>query len=111
MGDKDVGRKKEISIVAEDQNWRSYVHNELTSAKNWQKDWGFLAEHSDENCKHINFIGMDRAVSTEEMIKKLENDLKTMNEKKSSRLKTSMACIGKGEDLESFKMKHLNKRK
>ena len=54
---------------------------------------------------------MDRAVSTEEMIKKMENDLQTMNEHKSERFKTSMACIGKGDDLEKFRMSHLHKRK
>ena len=42
-GEIMAGRKREISIVAEDQNWRSYVHNELKCAEIWNQDWGFLA--------------------------------------------------------------------
>ena len=41
-GEIMAGRKKEISIVAEDQNWRSYIHNELKCAEVWNQDWGFL---------------------------------------------------------------------
>ena len=44
-GEIMAGRKKEMSIVAEDQNWRSYVSNELKCAEQWNKDWGFLATH------------------------------------------------------------------
>ena len=36
------GRKKEISMVADDQNWRSYINNELKCADIWNQDWGFL---------------------------------------------------------------------
>lgn len=41
-GDLITGKKKEISLVADDQNWRSYVANELKGAENWNQDWGFL---------------------------------------------------------------------
>ncbi len=41
-GEIMAGRKREVSIVAEDQNWRSYVHNELKCAEIWNSDWGFL---------------------------------------------------------------------
>ena len=44
-GEIMAGRKKEMSIVAEDQNWRSYISNELKCAEQWNKDWGFLATH------------------------------------------------------------------
>ncbi len=37
-----TGKKKDISVVAEDKNWRSYVSNELKGAENWNQDWGFL---------------------------------------------------------------------
>ena len=51
---KDVqitgAKRNEISVVAENQNWRSYVSNELKCADAWQKDWGFLAGGSLE-CK------------------------------------------------------------
>ena len=41
-GEIMAGRKKEMSIVAEDQNWRSYINNELKCAEVWDQDWGFL---------------------------------------------------------------------
>jgi len=34
-GEIMAGRKKEISMVAEDQNWRSYINNELKCADIW----------------------------------------------------------------------------
>ena len=34
--------KREITQVADDQNWRSYVANELKGAETWNQDWGFL---------------------------------------------------------------------
>lgn len=42
-GEIMAGRKKEISMVADDQNWRSYITNELKCADTWNQDWGFLA--------------------------------------------------------------------
>lgn len=42
-GEIMAGRKKEVSIVAEDQNWRSYISNELKCAEIWNSDWGFLS--------------------------------------------------------------------
>lgn len=41
-GDLMAQRKKELSLVAEDQNWRSYIANETNCADKWNKDWGFL---------------------------------------------------------------------
>lgn len=41
-GEIMAGRKKEASIVAQDQDWRSYITNELKCAETWNKDWGFL---------------------------------------------------------------------
>ena len=44
---KDVqitgAKRSEITVVAEDKNWRSYVANELSCADRWQHDWGFLS--------------------------------------------------------------------
>lgn len=37
------GRRNELSVVAEDKNWRSYVAKELGDADRWHNDWGFLA--------------------------------------------------------------------
>ena len=49
---KDAGevlatRKNELSVVAQDRNWRSYVSNELKCADQWAADWGFLGANSD----------------------------------------------------------------
>lgn len=41
-GEIITGKKKDISLVADDQNWRSYVANELKGAEAWTQDWGFL---------------------------------------------------------------------
>ena len=41
-GDLIAGKKKEISMVADDQNWRVYVANEIKGAEAWAQDWGFL---------------------------------------------------------------------
>ena len=57
-----AARKNELSCVAEDQNWRSYVANELKCQDIWQQDWGFLAGGSDskKQAKHkivdFNFV-------------------------------------------------------
>ena len=44
---KDVqitsGKRNDMTVVAEDKNWRSYVANELACADRWNNDWGFLA--------------------------------------------------------------------
>lgn len=37
------GKVPRLSVVAEDQNWRSYVAKELNSADAWNADWGFLS--------------------------------------------------------------------
>lgn len=41
--DAPVAKKSDISVVAEDKNWRSYIANELGCAERWHHDWGFLA--------------------------------------------------------------------
>lgn len=38
------GKTKVINPVAEDQNWRISVGNELKSADQWNEDWGFLVQ-------------------------------------------------------------------
>ena len=37
------GKRTDITVVAEDKNWRSYIANELSCAEKWHNDWGFLA--------------------------------------------------------------------
>ena len=52
MAQKDKGgevlasRKNELTVVAQDRNWRSYVSNELKCADQWASDWGFLGANS-----------------------------------------------------------------
>ena len=41
-GEVLAARKNELSVVAQDPNWRSYVANELMCADKWDQDWGFL---------------------------------------------------------------------
>mmetsp|Transcript_18511 Transcript_18511/g.20652 ORF Transcript_18511/g.20652 Transcript_18511/m.20652 type:complete len:125 (+) Transcript_18511:22-396(+) len=99
------GRKKDISIVAEDQNWRSYIHNELKCAEIWQKDWGFLSDKGDG-------ARPDKELTKEEKIRQLEEELKKMNDKKLNKLQTTNLSYGTGgDDLERFRLSHLNKRK
>ena len=38
----DGMKRNELSVVAQDTNWRSYVSNELACAERWHADWGFL---------------------------------------------------------------------
>ena len=42
-----ASRKNELTVVAQDRNWRSYVSNELRCADQWAGDWGFLGANSD----------------------------------------------------------------
>ena len=46
-GEVLASRKNELSVVAQDRNWRSYVANELRCADQWAADWGFLGANSD----------------------------------------------------------------
>ena len=104
---KDIlqGRKKDISIVAEDQNWRSYIHNELKCAEIWQKDWGFLADKGDGEIA-------DKELTKEEKIRQLEEELTKMNQKKLNKLQTTNLSYGTGgEDMEKFRLTHIHKRK
>ena len=56
MADKDVqitgGKRSEITVVAEDKNWRVNVASELAYADRWHKDWGFLAAGALEGKSH-----------------------------------------------------------
>jgi hypothetical protein len=39
----EAKKRTDITVVAEDKNWRDYISKELKSADAWQQDWGFLA--------------------------------------------------------------------
>lgn len=45
-GEVLASRKNELTVVAQDRNWRSYVSNELRCADQWAGDWGFLGANS-----------------------------------------------------------------
>tara|TARA_B110000285_G_C14617649_1_gene377729 strand:- start:264 stop:491 length:228 start_codon:yes stop_codon:yes gene_type:complete len=44
---KDVqltsGKRNDMTVVAEDKNWRTFVSKELNQANQWSSNWGFLA--------------------------------------------------------------------
>ena len=48
-------KRNELSVVAQDKNWRSYITNELSCAEKWHQDWGFLQAGAIEG-KYIAFI-------------------------------------------------------
>ena len=50
------GKRNDISVVAEDKNWRSYIANELSCAEKWHHDWGFLAAGAIEGKLIIGFL-------------------------------------------------------
>lgn len=54
-GDLITGKKREISMVADDQNWRSYVANELKGAEAWNQDWGFLVAKAGTHITSLKF--------------------------------------------------------
>jgi hypothetical protein len=61
---KDVqvtgAKRTDITVVAEDKNWRSYVANELACADRWHNDWGFLAGGAFEGMLSIsNFSSLN----------------------------------------------------
>ena len=57
MAEKEItkAKKNNITVVAEDKNWRSYVEKELASAESWHNDWGFLAGGAIECKFSLNF--------------------------------------------------------
>ena len=76
MAEKDVeltkGKRNDITVVAEDKNWRTYIAKELDSAERWNHDWGFLAGGAIEEGKEPAVKGRD------ERIGELENKYKEM---------------------------------
>ena len=57
MAQKDKGgevlasRKNELTVVAQDRNWRNYVSKELKDADQWNADWGFLSANANGKSK------------------------------------------------------------
>ena len=46
-GEVLASRKNDLTVVAQDRNWRTYVAKELKDADQWASDWGFLSASSD----------------------------------------------------------------
>lgn len=69
------GRKRDINVVAEDRNWRSYVDNELMCQDRWNQDWGFLAGGGKGE------TGKKMAVTKQEKIASLEQQIAALNAK------------------------------
>uniref|UniRef100_A0A7S3MW87 Uncharacterized protein n=1 Tax=Strombidium inclinatum TaxID=197538 RepID=A0A7S3MW87_9SPIT len=97
-----AGKRKDISVVAEDKNWRSYINNELTCAERWHHDWGFLAGGALEDGKEPEIKSRDQRIN------ELEEKFNTM---KARDYVTASQKIGRGDTLEMFPMKHLNIQK
>uniref|UniRef100_A0A7S3CRH8 Uncharacterized protein n=1 Tax=Strombidium rassoulzadegani TaxID=1082188 RepID=A0A7S3CRH8_9SPIT len=96
------GKRNEITVVAQDKNWRSYVANELSCAEKWHHDWGFLAAGAIEE-------GKEPEVKTrDQRIQELEEKYKEMQARE---YVTASQDIGRGRTLEMFPMKHLNIQK
>ena len=85
-----AGRKKEQSIVADDQNWRSYIHNELKCAEIWHQDWGFLAAKGGT---------YEKPLTLDEQIRKKEEELQNMDARKWT---TTQQNYGYGNNMELF---------
>ena len=52
-GEVLASRKNDLTVVAQDRNWRTYVAKELKDADQWASDWGFLSASSDGKFTHI----------------------------------------------------------
>merc|ERR1712110_270652 len=105
-GAKEVlnARKNELSVVAQDQNWRSYVANQLKCADMWQADWGFLGGQSAS--------GENKSMTKEEKIAALEAECKKLTTKTMTTSSGSYGTVPKAvKDLEMFSMKHNNIQK
>lgn len=59
-GEMITGKKREITQVADDQNWRSYVANELKGADTWNQDWGFLVAKGKSNFLSKKVLYLDK---------------------------------------------------
>ena len=95
-------KRTDITVVAADKNWRSYVANELNCAERWHNDWGFLQGGAIEEGKE------PIPKSRDERLGELEAKYKDM---KSRDYVTASQSTGRGENLESFNMKHFNIQK
>ena len=51
-GEVLASRKNDLTVVAQDRNWRTYVAKELKDADQWASDWGFLSASSDGKSTH-----------------------------------------------------------
>ena len=101
-GDAPVAKRSDITVVAQDKNWRSYIANELNCAEKWHNDWGFLAGGAIEEGKEPETKTRDQRIS------ELEDKFKDM---KARDYVTSGQSVGRGDTLEMFPMKHLNIQK
>ena len=100
MAEIEAKKRTDITVVAQDKNWRDYVSKELTSADKWTQDWGFLAGGKIEEGV------VDVPVkSKDERIAELEEKLREMKVRDNV---TSSTKIGRGDTLEMFPMKHYN---
>jgi hypothetical protein len=95
-----TGKRNEISVVAQDKNWRDYISKEIKSADTWQQEWGFLASGNLEE-------GVTEAPlkTHDERIAELQAQLAGIHARDNV---TSSTKIGRGAPIEMFPTKHYN---
>jgi hypothetical protein len=40
---EEGAKRSDITVIAQDKNWRDHVSKELKSVDAWHENWGFLA--------------------------------------------------------------------
>lgn len=89
-GDVKV-RKNDLTVVAEDTNWRTYVAKEMQSQNDFNENWGFLTKAAQE--------GKQVSTTLEDRIRDAEQQ---MNDSSGKLYKTNNGCYGRATHLEVF---------
>ena len=68
-GEVLASRKNDLTVVAQDRNWRTYVAKELKDADQWASDWGFLSASSDGKSSNIIDVSINLYLTKYFMLK------------------------------------------
>lgn len=91
---EEVKKRSDITVIAQDKNWRDYVAKELNSVQKWNEDWGFMVGGKIEEGQTEPVIK-----TKDEQIAELEAQLKSM---KARDYVTTSTKIGRGDSIECF---------
>lgn len=91
---EEVKKRSDITVIAQDKNWRDYVAKELNSVQKWNEDWGFMVGGNIEEGKTEPIVK-----TKDEQIAELEAKLKSM---KARDYVTTSTRIGRGDTIEAF---------